>query len=73
MGCEDVSYSKTRQLYFLLSEVCGNGKKSGRYLHHFLPGTEDMIVPVTDKGCRRWDNQRLRGLNIKKVENPVHN
>ena len=72
MGCEDVSYSKTRQLYFLLSEVCGNGKKSGRYLHHFLPGTENMTVTVTSEECRRCVNKSLRGLNTKKVDNPVH-
>ena len=72
MGCEDVSYSKTRQLYFL-SEVCGTGKKSGRYLHRFLPGTENMTVTVMSTECRRCVNQSLRGLNINKMENPVHN
>ena len=72
MGCEDVRYSKTRQLYFL-SEVCGTGKKSGQYLRRLAPGTEDTKVTVAAEGCRRCDNRRLYSRNLKKAKNPVHN
>ena len=32
-----------------------------------------MTVTVTSEECRRCVNQSLRGLTIKKVDNPVHN